>query len=107
MPHPPSSLLQVSITIVSLATPLAAFAQQEIGVDELVPGLLEQALIFVDMIMPFLGAIIILAVLWGAFWLFSAAGDQERMENARMIMIYGFVGATVLLLAWEALQFYL
>lgn len=58
------------------------------------------ALTIVNFILSFLGLIAVVMIIYGGFLYVSAAGNQEKIESAKKIIMYAIIGIIVILLSF-------
>lgn len=79
--------------LLSLATPLFAFAQQAFSIVSRTQQLINQ-------IIPILLIIGTIVFLWGVIMFLTAGADEEKRAGARSLMIYGLIGLFVMVAVW-------
>lgn len=58
------------------------------------------ALTIVNFFLTFLGLIAVVMIIYGGFLYVSAAGNQEKIESAKKIIMYAVIGIVVILLSF-------
>ncbi len=58
------------------------------------------ALTIVNFFLSFLGLIAVIMIIYGGFLYVSAAGNQEKIESAKKIIMYAIIGIIVILLSF-------
>jgi len=58
------------------------------------------ALTIVNFFLTFLGLIAVVMIIYGGFLYVSAAGNQEKIESAKKIIMYAVIGIIVILLSF-------
>jgi cytochrome bd-type quinol oxidase subunit 2 len=58
------------------------------------------ALTIVNFFLTFLGIIAVIMIIYGGFLYVTAAGNQEKLEKAKKIIMYAVVGIVVILLSF-------
>lgn len=58
------------------------------------------ALTIVNFFLTFLGLIAVVMIIYGGFLYVTAAGNQEKIESAKKIIMYAVVGIVVILLSF-------
>lgn len=58
------------------------------------------ALVIVNFFLTFLGLIAVVMIIYGGFLYVSAAGNQEKIESAKKIIMYAVIGIIVILLSF-------
>jgi hypothetical protein len=58
------------------------------------------ALTIVNFFLTFLGLIAVVMIIYGGFLYVSAAGNSEKIENAKKIIMYAVIGIIVILLSF-------
>jgi len=49
------------------------------------------------------GPIALICIITGAYWYITAAGDEERAERGKKIILYTFIGTILLILSYTFL----
>lgn len=65
----------------------------------------QMAVDIVKYIMTFLGIIAVCIILYGGFMWMTAAGNEDRVESAKKIIIAGAIGLVVILAAFAIITF--
>ena len=65
----------------------------------------DAAVTLIKVIMTFLGIIAIVVILWGGFTWLTAGGNEDKVAQARKIIIAGVIGLIVILSAWAITAF--
>jgi hypothetical protein len=58
------------------------------------------ALTIVNFFLTFLGLIAVVMIIYGGFLYVTAAGNQEKIESAKKIIMYAVIGIVVILLSF-------
>ena len=58
------------------------------------------ALTIVNFFLTFLGLIAVVMIIYGGFLYVTAAGNQEKIESAKKIIMYAIIGIVVILLSF-------
>jgi hypothetical protein len=92
-------------TIASAATPIGFAYATELGLGtrDLRAGIMS----FINIIMGLLGTIAILIILYGGFKWMTSGGSDDKVGEARKLIIEGAIGLVVILSAYAIAQFVL
>lgn len=63
-------------------------------------GLVNQVTDLINIVVPFLLTIVVALIIWGGVGLATAGGDGDKREAAKDRIIYGLVGAVVIVGVW-------
>jgi uncharacterized membrane protein len=86
-----------AVSATALVVPALVFAQQPITN---ITGLVGRISEIVNIVLPFLIGLGVLAIIYGVLtYIFNAANEEKRKE-ARIFVIYGIVGVFVMLSVW-------
>ncbi len=78
-----------------MAMPLLAAAQVTTF-----QGLITRLTSLINMVVPFLLTIVVALIIWGGVGLATAGGDAEKREAAKDRIMYGLIGAVVIVGVW-------
>ena len=95
--------ITVAVGFLTFLTPLVAFA-----VLDGVRGLLAQIVAIVNILIPLVMALAVLAFFWGLVkFLWGGVGDAagKEKQNGRSLMIYGIIALFVMVAVWGIIQF--
>ncbi len=67
----------------------------------------DAAVTLIKVIMTFLGIIAVIIILYGGFTWLTAAGNEDKVAQARKIIIAGVIGLIIILSAWAITTFVL
>jgi len=86
--------------------PALAFAQGNFNLSSGgITGVLGSVGSILNMIVPILIALGIIAFLWGVLRFIFSAGDEEKRKAGKMFMIYGIIGIVVMVSVWGLVAF--
>jgi hypothetical protein len=85
------------IPIILSAAPMFAFAAETIGSIE---SLIDKLKTLIGSVVPLLMIIATVVFLWGIISYIMAAGDEEKVKEARSYIIYGLIGLFVMVSVW-------
>lgn len=113
-----TKLIAVAVMVMSLAVfalPMAASAQDLSGVapgdiPEGFAGLGQNDLIdtinnIITVLLGLLGILAVLLILWGGFIWMTAAGDSDKVDKAKKLIISGIIGLVIIFAAYAIAQF--
>lgn len=63
-------------------------------------GLRELILTFLNFFLGFLGLIAVIMVIYGGILYVTAAGEQEKVDKGKKIIMYAVIGIVIILLSW-------
>lgn len=87
-------------TIVALLAPAVASAQTTaVGIGGVL-GLLQQANVLINRLIPFVIALTVLVFLWGVFRFVISGGDGDSRKEAQGYMIWGIIALFVMVSVW-------
>jgi len=66
---------------------------------------LESLMSLMNMVVPLLIGLAVIAFLWGVLKFVFNAGDEEKRKEGKMFMIYGLVGIVVMVSVWGLVGF--
>lgn len=107
-------ILILLFTLIILAAPILASAQQSFFPGELPSaansGLRDDNLFdFISSgirtVLGILGAILLVLIIYGGFLYATAAGNEERITQARNTLVYAIVGVVIISVAWILTDF--
>ena len=70
------------------------------GYDNNTPDLKATAVNIVNLVLGFLGLIAVVIILIGGFKWMTAGGNEEKVGEAKKLLIAGLIGLVIILLAW-------
>lgn len=65
----------------------------------------DAAVSIIKVIMTFLGIVAVLVVLWGGFKWMTAGGNEDKVAEARKLIVAGIIGLVIILSAWAITSF--
>lgn len=95
--------------LIPTATGAATNWQNDYGFDDLngmtgyatdTPDLKDTAVNIVNLVLGFLGLIAVVIILIGGFKWMTAGGNEEKVGEAKKLLIAGLIGLVIILLAW-------
>ena len=86
--------MQKIVALFFLAAPLATFAQSEIT------RILGDATAFLNLVVTFLILLATVIFLWGIIKYILAGGDEEKVKEARHLIIWGIIFLAVMVGVW-------
>ena len=90
------------VIIVALAfAPALAFAQQLSGIEDLVKSIGR----LVELALPIVVGIALLAFFWGLVKFIFAAGDETAKDKGKRIMLWGLIALFVMVAVWGLVKF--
>ncbi|MBI5045462.1 MAG: hypothetical protein HZC14_00395 [Candidatus Niyogibacteria bacterium] len=90
----------IKLIPIGLATlPLAAFAASAAS-DTAAKGLISTVQNILNALIPLFMVIATVVFLWGVVRYITAAGDEEKVKEARNFIIYGLIGLFVMVSVW-------
>ena len=98
-----NTYIQKTALLALALTPAATFAQE--AAPKPIVGLVQTFGVVVNMLIPILSLIVVLAFFWGLIRFIFAAGDKESSAAAKSIMIRGILGMFVLVSIWGIIGF--
>ncbi len=70
------------------------------GYDANEPDLKQTAVNIINLVLGFLGLIAVVIILIGGFKWMTAGGNEEKVGEAKKLLIAGLIGLVIILLAW-------
>lgn len=101
----------------SLALPMAVFAQNSLNVNDLGVGEIQESIKLgsgdvrqtaaqiINVALGFLGIIAVVIVLLGGFKYMIAGGNEEKTSEAKKLIVSGIIGLAIILSAWAITSF--
>lgn len=71
-----------------------------VGYNDNTPDLKQTAVNIVNLVLGFLGLIAVVIILIGGFKWMTAGGNDEKVGEAKKLLIAGLIGLVIILLAW-------
>lgn len=71
-----------------------------VGYNDNAPDLKQTAVNIVNLVLGFLGLIAVVIILIGGFKWMTAGGNDEKVGEAKKLLIAGLIGLVIILLAW-------
>lgn len=78
-------------------SPVIALAQTEITT---VSGFINRLQSVINLIIPFLIGLAVLVIIYGVLTYIASAGNEEKRKEAKTFIIWGFIGAFIMLSVW-------
>lgn len=92
----------ISLTSASLLLPLFAYAQLG-GTEDLILQLMD----IVELLIILVGALALLAFLWGLMrFIFRVGGDEKAVEQGKNLMKWGLIALFVMMSVWGIVRFF-
>lgn len=78
-------------------SPVIALAQTEITT---ITGFINRLQSVINVIIPFLIGLAVLVIIYGVLTYIASAGNEEKRKEAKGFIIWGFIGAFIMLSVW-------
>jgi len=93
---------KIIISVLSLATPLAAMAATALGSTAL--SIVTDIQAILNVLLPVLMLVGVVVFLWGVIKYITSSGDEEARKSARGYIIYGLIGIFIMVALWGIIQ---
>ena len=104
-------IIPTTLALLFALTALPALAALETGIEYGTytglgtKDLREGIMSIVNVMLGFLGILAIIMILWGGFRWLTSAGNEERVDEAKKIIVAGIIGLVIILTAYAITVF--